>query len=40
MQGQTQRFYQHGINKTARPIDDRINLTFRYVYPANEGNIR
>ena len=40
MQGQTQRFYQHGINKTARPVDDRINLTFRYVYPADNSNTR
>lgn len=34
MQGETQRNYRHGINKTSRPVDDRINLTFRYVYPA------
>lgn len=33
MQGDTQRLYQHGINKTTRQVGERINLTFRYVYP-------
>lgn len=34
MQGDTQRYYLHGINKTAKALGGRINLTFRYVYPA------
>lgn len=35
MRGDTQRHYLHGINKTTRDISGRINLTFRYIYPAN-----
>ena len=31
MQGTTQQFYVHGINKTKRINDGRINLTFRYI---------
>ncbi len=34
MRGDTQRNYLHGINKTTRSIGGRINLTFRYIYPA------
>ncbi|MBU2977574.1 alpha-ketoglutarate-dependent dioxygenase AlkB [Alteromonas sp. C1M14] len=34
MQGDTQREYLHGINKTTKAVGGRINLTFRYVYPA------
>ncbi len=34
MRGDTQRHYLHGINKTTRAIGGRINLTFRYIYPA------
>lgn len=37
MQGDTQQFWQHGINKTKKPIGDRINLTFRWVYPLTTG---
>lgn len=33
MRGTTQQFYHHGIAKTAKSIGDRINLTFRYIYP-------
>lgn len=31
MAGATQSHYLHGIAKTAKPIDGRINLTFRYL---------
>ena len=31
MQGDTQRFWQHGIPKTARSVAPRINLTFRHI---------
>ncbi|MCW8090531.1 alpha-ketoglutarate-dependent dioxygenase AlkB family protein [Alteromonas sp. ASW11-130] len=33
MAGRTQQYYLHGISKTAKPVGDRINLTFRYIYP-------
>lgn len=33
MRGRTQRFWQHGINKTKKPIPERINFTFRHVKP-------
>ncbi len=32
MQGNTQQYWQHGMNKTKRVNNPRINLTFRYVY--------
>ncbi|MGH9839117.1 MAG: alpha-ketoglutarate-dependent dioxygenase AlkB family protein [Blastocatellia bacterium] len=32
MTGPTQHFWQHQIPKTARPIEPRINLTFRVIY--------
>lgn len=32
MRGTTQQYWQHGINKSQRPLHERINLTFRYVY--------
>lgn len=32
MKGCTQHNWLHGINKTAKSIDTRLNLTFRYVY--------
>lgn len=32
MSGQLQKNWQHGINKTTRPLGERLNLTFRYVY--------
>ena len=31
MRGQLQRNWLHGINKSARPLGERINLTFRYI---------
>lgn len=31
MAGPTQANWQHGINKTARPIGPRVNLTFRHI---------
>ena len=31
MAGMTQDYWQHGINKTAKPISGRINLTFRRI---------
>lgn len=32
MAGPTQHYWQHGIPKSARPMDDRISLTFREIY--------
>lgn len=31
MAGALQRHWLHGINKTARPVGPRLNLTFRYI---------
>ena len=31
MGGETQRLYVHALPKTARPVGERINLTFRWV---------
>lgn len=31
MKGETQHFWQHQIPKTARPIEERLNLTFRII---------
>ncbi|MBC7495096.1 MAG: alpha-ketoglutarate-dependent dioxygenase AlkB, partial [Flavobacterium sp.] len=31
MKGATQHFWKHQIAKTAKPIDERINLTFRII---------
>jgi alkylated DNA repair dioxygenase AlkB len=36
MKGQTQRNYQHAINRESRPCGPRINLTFRKIYTARE----
>lgn len=33
MSGATQRFWHHGINKSKRPMIERISLTFRRIYP-------
>lgn len=33
MGGQTQRYWKHGLRKTSRACEPRINLTFRYVFP-------
>jgi alkylated DNA repair dioxygenase AlkB len=32
MRGSTQKYWEHQIPKTARPIGERINLTFRYIH--------
>jgi len=32
MQGETQRFWKHGINKQTKPCGPRVNLTFRRIY--------
>jgi hypothetical protein len=37
MKGTTQRFWKHEIPRTARPIEGRINLTFRVINPACKG---
>ncbi len=34
MGGTTQRFYQHALPKSARPLAERINLTFRWIEPS------
>ena len=34
MRGQTQQYWQHSLAKSSRVIEPRINLTFRYFYPA------
>jgi alkylated DNA repair dioxygenase AlkB len=31
MSGETQRHYRHALPRTARPVGERINLTFRRV---------
>jgi alkylated DNA repair dioxygenase AlkB len=31
MSGKLQHYWLHGINKTARPVGARVNLTFRYI---------
>ncbi|KAB7630820.1 alpha-ketoglutarate-dependent dioxygenase AlkB family protein [Stenotrophomonas rhizophila] len=31
MGGQTQRHYQHSLPKSARPLAERLNLTFRWI---------
>ena len=42
MRGATQRYWRHGINRSARVREARLNLTFRYLYrdasiPASAG---
>lgn len=32
MRGSTQELWEHQVPKTAKPIGERINLTFRYIY--------
>lgn len=34
MAGDTQRFHQHALPKTTHPVEERINLTFRWIEPA------
>ena len=31
MSGQLQKYWLHGINKSTRPLGERLNLTFRYI---------
>lgn len=31
MRGQTQRWYRHALPRTARPVGERVNLTFRRI---------
>ncbi len=33
MRGETQRFYRHCLSRTAKPVAERINLTFRQIFP-------
>ncbi len=33
MGGDTQRHYRHALPRTARPVGERINLTFRQILP-------
>ena len=33
MAGDTQRHWQHALPRTARPVGERINLTFRRIFP-------
>ena len=35
MQGDTQQYWRHGINKEKRPCGPRLNLTFRSIKPRN-----
>ncbi|MCS4235336.1 alpha-ketoglutarate-dependent dioxygenase AlkB [Stenotrophomonas sp. BIGb0135] len=37
MGGQTQRHYQHALPKSARPLAERINLTFRWIDAAGSA---
>lgn len=32
MAGDTQRYWQHGISKTKKPLSERVSLTFRRIY--------
>lgn len=34
MRGKTQHFWLHGINKSARQMGPRVNLTFRKIHPS------
>jgi len=37
MGGQTQRHYQHSLPKSARPLAERLNLTFRWITAAGSA---
>ena len=37
MAGDTQRNYRHALPRTARPVGERINLTFRCLRPGSWG---
>lgn len=34
MEGDTQHFYRHSLPRTAKPVGERINLTFRRILPS------
>lgn len=34
MAGETQRHYRHALPRTAKPVGERINLTFRRIFPS------
>lgn len=38
MAGDTQRHYRHALPRTAKPVGERINLTFRYIQPHPRSN--
>ena len=38
MGGETQSNYQHALPRTAKPVGERINLTFRRVFPNASGS--
>lgn len=40
MRGETQRHWQHALPRTARPVGERINLTFRLVRPSGQSVTR
>lgn len=40
MAGDTQRYYRHALPRTARPVGERLNLTFRCVSGDSPGNAR
>ena len=37
MSGSTQQFWMHAVDKERVPTQPRINLTFRTIYPQNQG---
>lgn len=37
MGGQTQHHYQHSLPKSARPLAERLNLTFRWINAPGQG---
>jgi len=39
MSGATQRNYKHALPRTAKPVGERINLTFRRVVPRTSGHL-
>jgi alkylated DNA repair dioxygenase AlkB len=39
MRGTTQRHWHHALPKTARPVGERINLTFRWIDPTKRRGV-
>ena len=37
MRGQTQRYWKHALMKSSKITEPRLNLTFRYFYPAPQS---